>query len=219
MKIFADLTAFDSGMVRFFAGRIRGACNLGLQRLKETNLPPWMIFSREWLHSPRRTGAVCPSGPALAEAMAGEVPTGTGLVVELGAGTGSVTEILLAGGVAPERLIAVEQSATLVSFLRLRFPGITVLHGDAAALSQLLPEKPVDCIVSSIPLVSLPESARRAIVNEMKRVLRGGLLIQFTYLWGGSYLAKSGLACVNSRFVLKNIPPARVMTFSMPGRV
>lgn len=200
-------------MARFFAGQMRNVWNIGLRKVKHTDFSPLMVFTREWLHSPRKTGAVCPSGQALAQVMAEAVPSGSGLVVELGAGTGSVTAALLRRGIAPERIIAVEQSAAMVRFLCRRFPGITVLHGDAAALSRLLPEKNVDCIISSIPLVSLPETARQAIVSEMKKVLRGGLLVQFTYLWGGSYLKKSGLTCVNSNVVLKNIPPARVMTF------
>lgn len=215
MKLFADFAALDLGMLRLFAGQMRNVYNMGFQRVKEANLPPLAIFAREWLSSPRKTGAVCPSGSALAEAMAKGVPAGTGLVVELGAGTGAVTAALLRRGIAPERIIAVEQSAALANLLRRRFPQITVLHGDAAALSQLLPAKRVDCIVSSIPLVSLPKPVCRAIVKEMKKVLQGGPLVQFTYLWGGSYLKNSGLTCVNSSVVLRNIPPARVMTFDI----
>lgn len=175
---------------------------------------PWTVFIGEWLRSPRKIGAICPSGTALASIMAREVPAGDGLVVELGAGTGAVTEALLRNGIAAERLVAIEQSAALAACLRRRFPDIMVIEGDAAALSKILPDKPVDCIVSSIPLVSLPESARKAIIREMKKTLRGNRLIQYTYLWGGALLEKSGLQPLNSRLVLRNIPPARVMTFA-----
>jgi phospholipid N-methyltransferase len=44
-----------------------------------------------WLRSPRQVGAVAPSGVRLASAMAGEVPPGPGIVLELGGGTGSIT--------------------------------------------------------------------------------------------------------------------------------
>lgn len=175
---------------------------------------PWKVFIGEWMRSPRKIGAICPSSFALASVMAREVPAGDGLVVELGAGTGAVTKALLRSGVAAKRLVAIEQSATLAAYLRKRFPDIMVIEGDAAALSKILPAKPVDCIVSSIPLVSLPESARKSIIREMKKILRGNRLIQYTYLWGGALLEKSGLRLLNSRLVLRNIPPARVMTFA-----
>lgn len=172
-----------------------------------------IVFIREWLRSPRLIGAVCPSGTALAEAMAAEVPDGHGLVVELGAGTGAVTRALLDGGVSTDRLIAVERSAVLAEVLRRRFPGLTVIEGDAADLSRMLPTGPVDCVVSSIPLVSLPKNEREAVIDEIKKVLQGRRLIQFTYFWGRRLLEKSGLPLVNSRRVLKNLPPARVLTF------
>ena len=179
-----------------------------------TRRQSWTVFIGEWLRSPRKIGAICPSSSVLASVMAGEVPAGNGLVVELGAGTGAVTAALLSKGIAAKRLVAVEQSAALAACLRRRFPDITVVEGDAAALSKILPDKPVDCIVSSIPLVSLPESARRAIIREIKETLRGNRLIQYTYLWGGAFLEKSGLQPLGSRLVLRNIPPARVMTFA-----
>ena len=54
--------------------------------------------------------------------MAARVDTArTGLVVELGGGTGVITAALLARGVAPERLVVVEQSPALAAHLRQRF--------------------------------------------------------------------------------------------------
>ncbi len=176
----------------------------------------WALFIREWLRSPRRIGALCPSGSALAQAMAAEVHDGSGLVIELGAGTGAVTEALLRGGVSNERLIAVEQSASLARFLRERFPGLRIIEGDAADLARLLPDAPVDCVVSSIPLVSLPKAERAAVIGEIKKVLHGHRLIQFTYFRGGRFLEKSGLSRIHSRLILRNLPPAQVMTFTAP---
>lgn len=197
------------------AGHLRAhnAWRLGAAKVRELGSRPEAVFVREWMRSPRLTGAICPSSAALAEAMAGGVPDGTGLVVDLGAGTGAVTAALLKKGIQPHRIIAVEQSIQLAGYLRKRFPGIMVLRGDAAELSGLLPKRPVDCVVSSLPLVSFSEAQREAVVRELKLVLQGRPLIQFTYLWGGSYLADKGLVCVNSRLVLKNLPPARVMKF------
>ena len=193
--------------------RARNAWRWGAVRIKKLSLRPGVVFVREWARSPRLAGAVCPSGTALAKAMADRVPAGTGLVVDLGAGTGAVTAALLKKGIAAHRIVVVEQSAVMVKYLCKRFPGLTILRGDAAELSRLLPGRPVDCVISSLPLVSLPETKREAIVHELKRVLQGRPLVQFTYFWGGTYLSKKGFNRVSSRLVLKNLPPARVMEF------
>ena len=53
-------------------------------------------FIRSWLEKPLSTGAVLPSGKALARTMARYVdPLATGPVIELGPGTGAVTEALV----------------------------------------------------------------------------------------------------------------------------
>ena len=80
----------------------------------------WMdtssAFVRAWVRSPRSVGMVCPSGMPLARSMAAFAPRkGDGLVVELGAGTGTVTRQLLDAGIAPRRLVVVEQSPVMVS--------------------------------------------------------------------------------------------------------
>ncbi len=173
-------------------------------------------FAWELILSPRRAGAICPSGVSLSEAMALETTVADGLVVELGAGTGAVTQALLNRGIAPENIVAVEQSAHLAAFLRNRFPHVKVVQGDAAKLSELaacFPDKPIDCIVSSIPLVSLPAAARESVIEQIKYLAPGKRLIQFTYFWGDSYLTASGLKMLRSQMVYKNLPPARLMTF------
>lgn len=198
---------------RALHSRLHSAWRSGVIKIRKLGSRPEAVFVRAWARSPRLVGAICPSSAALADAMVDGVPEGTGLVVDLGAGTGVVTEALLKKGIQPRRIIVVEQSVQLSGYLRKRFPGLMVLHGDAAKLSEMLPKQPVDCIVSSLPLVSFSEAQREAVVRELKMVLQGRPLIQFTYLWGGAYLAGKGLVCVNSRLVLKNLPPARVMKF------
>lgn len=176
----------------------------------------FFLFARECLRAPRSVGAICPSGPALAAAMAARVGNDDGLVVELGAGTGVVTAALLRRGIAPERLVVLERSEVMVDLLRKRFPGLTVIHGDAAQLNSYLPENVrVSCIVSSLPFVSIPDAVRNSIIDQIKEALRlGGSLLQYTYLWASeSCLSRAGLTCVATTTVWKNMPPARVMEF------
>ena len=160
---------------------------------------------------------VCPSGARLARSMAAFVPRkGDGLIVELGAGTGTVTRQLLDAGIAPRRLIAVDQSPDMVRLLRERFPQITVLEADARWIGSYLPAgREVDCIVSSLPLLSLNGPVRSQIIRAMSCALRdGGLLVQYTYSWRrANAFLKDGFRCIGSRQVWHNVPPARVFRF------
>lgn len=183
-----------------------------------TRLASIVVFARECFRSPRSMGTICPSGRALARIMASKVTPGNGLVVELGAGTGVVTSALIQRGVSPQRLLVIERSEALVDLLRRRFPGVTVIHGDAAELSRYIPaSRQVDCIVSSLPFVSLPEHCREEIIREIKQLLNDGVMLQYTYSWGKeSCLSKAGLTCVGSTRVWQNVPPAKVMEFRSP---
>ena len=150
----------------------------------------WMdtssAFVRAWVRSPRSVGMVCPSGMPLARSMAAFAPRkGDGLVVELGTGTG-------------------------------RFPQLAILEADARWLADCLPrDRQVDCIVSSLPLLSLNERVRNQIISAMFEVLHeGGLLIQYTYSWRkANAFLKDGFRCIGSSQVWHNVPPARVFRF------
>lgn len=185
---------------------------------------PQSLFLRELMTQPGTVGAICASSPRLASRMAGQVdPAARGLVVELGGGTGVISSALLARGVAPERLVIIEQSEALAALLRRRFPRACVIHGDAAELAQLqagalLPTNeagaplPIDFIVSGLPLLSIPPVVRQRIVQAGALALAPrGRLVQFTYaLRGPSPWQVGGLARVHSERVIANLPPARI---------
>ena len=89
-------------------------------------------FLRKLLENPRLTGAVSPSGPSLARAMARAVgPVRDGLVVELGSGTGPVTKALIENGVARDKLVLVEYDPIFCRLLAQRFSPARVIQGDA----------------------------------------------------------------------------------------
>lgn len=175
------------------------------------------LFLHEWVAGPGIVGAVWPSSRRLSDCMAARVPVrGDGLVVELGAGTGVVTRALLEHGISNDRLRVVERSPAFVKHLRKRFPAATVLCGDATELDALLPMGvPVDAIVSSLPLRSLPADVVAAILRQWCALLRpGGVLVQFTYaLQGPAPDIADAFAQCPSRFIWANLPPAKVMTF------
>src|SRR3979409_1158626 len=98
------------------------------------------LFLKRWLRRPLAMGAVMPSGRLLAAAMAKATKAALegrpGHVVELGAGTGEVPRVVLAAGVAPERLAFSGLDPDLAIFLRRHFPGPKIIEGDSSRLPR-----------------------------------------------------------------------------------
>ncbi|QBR03914.1 class I SAM-dependent methyltransferase [Paraburkholderia pallida] len=177
------------------------------------------LFLREWFGRPATVGALCPSSPHLARRVATAVPAGEGLVIELAGGTGAVTQALLDQGVARERLVVIERSPAFVRHLQMRFPGVAIVHGDAARLARLLPsDARVDAIVSCLPLRSLPQRDVIAIVDQWHQLLGiQGVMIQFTYDLrppGPNAIGHTGLVTSGTSLVWANLPPARIVIAS-----
>jgi phosphatidylethanolamine/phosphatidyl-N-methylethanolamine N-methyltransferase len=173
-------------------------------------------FLKGLLREPGAVSAPTPSSAALAAAIAAKVdPSQRGLVVELGAGTGVVTQALLDRGIAPGRLIAVEYCAYFAGLLRQRFPGVTVVQGDAFAFERHLPAgAPVAAVVSGVPLLNFPLSQRRALITRAL-ALQGptGRFIQLSYGWRPPISSAFGIA-PEKTIVWRNFPPAHVWTFT-----
>ena len=180
-------------------------------------------FIGAWFRNPLQTGALWPSGQALARAMAQCVDLGQpGPVVELGAGTGAVTRELLARGLAPQRLVAIEKDPALCHILRLRFPEVTVLRGDVAELVGLLAAVGAGracTLVSCLPLLSMTRQGRRRVLEQMAACLDpGAVLVQFTYspCQPVSRAACAALGWSGQRvaWVPWNLPPAAVWVYT-----
>jgi phosphatidylethanolamine/phosphatidyl-N-methylethanolamine N-methyltransferase len=176
-------------------------------------------FIASWIQHPLKVGAVSPSSRALARALAAEVdPSLPGPVVELGPGTGPVTEALVARGVAPERLVLVEYDPEFCTLLRRRFPGATVIEGDAYALADTLSgivKEPAAAIVSSLPLMTRPLTVRVRLLNAAMRLLRRGApYVQFTYAMTAPIPSRQRRYRVSaSPRIWLNLPPARVWVY------
>jgi phosphatidylethanolamine/phosphatidyl-N-methylethanolamine N-methyltransferase len=176
-------------------------------------------FLSSWLQSPLKTGAVSPSSPALAKAMAQaidlEIP---GPIVELGPGTGPVTEAILARGVAPERLVTVEFNPGFCKLVKKRFPGVHVVEGDGYALAETLGEvahEPLAAIVSSLPLMTRPMPVRmKTLMAGLKLLKPGAPFIQFTYAMTAPIPPRPHhYALAASPRIWLNLPPARVWVY------
>lgn len=182
-------------------------------------------FFLEAVNNPRDIGAVMPSSPNLAMAMARWLPWDeTAKVLELGPGTGAVTGALLKRGLKPDRLFAVEKSESLAGLLSHQFPMIRVIRGDAMELRRLISEhdpdpEPFSVVISSLPLLNFPPHMGMTVAEQIRDVLKpGGLLVQYSYnLVKGREERLYCFRRVASEIVLVNVPPAKVSVYESPS--
>ena len=142
-------------------------------------------------------------------------------VVELGPGTGVVTNALLQAGLRQQQLIVVERDHRFLGELKHRFPQALILQGDARNLRELLHQhgiKQIAAVVSSLPLLSMPDAIRHAIVHTVFDVIKpDGVFIQYTYGFLSpvpeNHQRSIGIRGRVAKRVWRNFPPARVWRF------
>ncbi|WP_027550730.1 class I SAM-dependent methyltransferase [Bradyrhizobium sp. Cp5.3] len=177
----------------------------------------FLSFFLAWMSSPRRVGAIAPSGAALADLITREITASTGPILELGPGTGAFTYKLLKRGVRQEDLTLVEFGSDFMKLLQVRFPGARVLWMDAARLAahRLYDGAPVGAVVSGLPLLNM--STRKVVSSvggAFSYIRPGGAFYQFTY--GMScpvprpVLDRLGLRAKLVDRAVMNVPPAAV---------
>lgn len=179
------------------------------------------LFLREWFANPMRTGAVAPSSPKLAAAMAHWLPEDPeSFVLELGPGTGAVTEALIHRGLREDRLVAIEHNPTMARLLRKRFPLARIIIGDAWQLDDLLqrsrnPIPSVGAVISSLPLLNFPPEQAQDLALKIRSVLNpGGNWVQYSYNLGKKQPRGADRFHLRaSKIVWLNLPPARVSVY------
>lgn len=175
-------------------------------------------FLRALLAHPRRIGALAPSSPALARAVAAQIDAAqSGPVLELGPGTGVLTRAILARGVTPDRLIAVEYDPVMARSLMLKFAGVRVLNADAFDLNKALDghaAQPFAAIVSGIPLLNFPLERRQALLRAAFAMMAPGApFIQFSYGFHPPVQPLQGVNVDLGAFIWMNLPPAHVWVY------
>ena len=175
-------------------------------------------FLRGAFARPREVGAIAPSSPHLARAIAGQVdPDVTGPILELGPGTGVVTEALIARGVSQERLIAIEFDPDFTRLIAARYPKARVIAGDAFDLDSALGAEPngsFAAIISGLPLLNHSPSRRSAFIDRaLRRLKPDAPLVQFSYGFGPPADAPFGATVVQTAYIWRNLPPARVWVY------
>ncbi|MDY6069686.1 MAG: methyltransferase domain-containing protein [Opitutales bacterium] len=171
-------------------------------------------FICKFLANPKTTGALCPSSCFLARQMAANCPE-SGLIIELGAGSGSVTsEILKKAQVS--RVRSVELDKNLCGILKNKFPNLQVVNDSAENIAEIANNEKIGAVISSLPLLNIPEPVVRNILNAVESTLpKGGIFVQFTYNLRKKpeQLGFTKMRHLKTKFVYLNIPPARVDVF------
>ncbi|TPQ18356.1 class I SAM-dependent methyltransferase [Streptomyces sporangiiformans] len=158
--------------------------------LAQRNAEGWM-FLIEAARDLRTTGAIAPSGKALARALTDPVRAQAPrplAVLEAGAGTGTVTRTLIPELPRASRLDIVEANPRFAS--RLRHLVTTHPHLAPAQVNvnqtyveQLDTDQRYDVIVSGLPLTNFtPVQVERIMARYMELLHPGGTLTYFAYL-------------------------------------
>jgi len=170
----------------------------------------YRVFWREFRQQYHTTGAVLPSGRALASALARFVREGDAAlpaaknghvvstksategrrILEVGPGTGAVTGQIIRAMRPSDRLDLVERNEQFVTQIRSRLASdplympvvdrVTVIH---ASVENLPEDHPYDLIVSGLPLNNFSVELVSSILQKLRRLLApGGTLSFFEYV-------------------------------------
>ena len=179
------------------------------------------FFLQQWFANPQRTGAIAPSSPRLAAAMAQWLPRDrNSFVLELGPGTGAVTKALLDHGLREDRLVAIERNPKMARMLREKFPRAHIILGDAWRMDELLrnhrePIESVGAVISILPLLNFPEHEAEQLAQKIRTMLQpGGNLVQYSYHLTNPHTRGAALfRPLASKIIWLNLPPARVSVY------
>ncbi|RWK41750.1 phospholipid N-methyltransferase PmtA [Mesorhizobium sp.] len=191
----------------------------GLRKTLAEKFDDELKFFKGWIDKPKAVGSIVPTSSITARKMASVVNPMSGLpVLEVGPGTGVITRAILAQGVKPENLYAVEYSPDFVRHLRQLYPGVNVIEGDAFNLDATLGDKSgltFDSVISGVPLLNFPVEQRVAYVESLlDRIPTGRPVVQLTYgplspipPGRGDYTVE------HFHFVIRNIPPTQLWIY------
>ena len=153
------------------------------QRLRD-----YRVFWQEFRANFHTTGAVLPSGRALARALARHVGEAEGpqRILEVGPGTGAVTAQIVQRLRGGDHFDLVELNDQFVANLRDRFahdPPFTAVAGQSRVLhqsvAQLESEEPYDLVISGLPLNNFSVAQVEGFLAGFRRLLRGGGVLSF----------------------------------------
>ena len=158
-----------------------------------TQLGDYRAFLTQFLRNYETTGAVIPSGRALAAALCRHIGSGNApqRILEAGPGTGAVTGRIVERMRHEDQLWMVELNPTFASHLRAAFKQKPELRAAAdrchiieGSVQSLGHDAQFDVVVSGLPLNNFsPEDVRSILDAYSKLVKPGGTLSFFQYIF------------------------------------
>ena len=184
-------------------------------------------FLQAFLKNPLKVGSIAPSSPELAQKMVeGIRPDEENIVLELGVGTGAITKFLQEVTPSKESYLGIELDKTLVKSLKVNYPQMRFVRGNACdlfALHQKSKVGKVGYIISCLPFVSIPNDVGEKILREIDKFMEQGCVFRTLQYAHGFYFPSAiklrehmrnryGKA-QKSPLIMKNVPPAYTLTW------
>jgi len=174
------------------------------------------VFLKSFVKNPLRTGSIVQSSPVLAEKMLERIDFRRAkCLVEFGGGGGIITKKILRKMRPDAVLLCFEIEPALAGKLKsINDPRLVVINDCAEKIDVYLKNhgfQKADCIVSGLPLASLPPRTSRSILkNIYAHLATGGQYIQFQYTLATLRQIRYLFSSVAVSFVFLNFPPAFV---------
>jgi len=187
-------------------------------------MPKKNTFLKAFLKNPLRTGSIVQSSPILADKMLEKIDFHNAkCVVELGGGLGIITKKILKKMPGNCVLLCFEIEKNLAIKLKcIDDPRLIIVNDCAEKIDIYLKKhgfQKADCIVSGLPLASLPPKTSRSILKTIYTYLpSGGQYVQFQYSLISLRQIKYLFSSVAISFVFLNFPPAFVYV-CVKGRI
>jgi phospholipid N-methyltransferase len=181
-----------------------------------------MSFLEEFLRNPTKVGSLVPSSRELTDKVVQPIDfTRARCIVEYGPGTGVFTDILLARRQPGTTVVVIEVSQRFCQLLEARYAGqanVHIIHGSADKAGEYLQQRglaPPDYVVSGLPFSSLPPRLSWRILAHTRQLLApAGRLILFQYSLRNTRLFEKFFLPQSQEYVLRNLPPAYVLTYA-----
>ena len=181
------------------------------------------LFLRAFFKNPRQVGALNQTSNFVAKEIINSIDFGKArCLVELGAGMGNITRKIVRKMHPECVLFCFEIDSNLAKQLarNIQDPRVKIISDSAENMGKYLRQskiKKADCIISTVPLTTLPYRKMKEILKLSFQYLRsGGKYIQVQYSLLGRRYLRMLFPKVAVFFVLLNFPPAFIYVCVKP---
>ena len=179
------------------------------------------LFASNFLRDPYMLGSIVPSSRFLVDTVLSAVDWHRArVVVEYGPGVGTFTTEILRRMRSDATLVVIETNCEFVKYLgsQLGDARLVLEHDSAQNLRSVLARRGIagaDCIISGIPLGSMPKALQVSIaVASREALVPAGKLLVYQFTSRTLPVLRQVFRDVRRRFELRNFPPAQFFVCS-----